>query len=381
MMRRFVRRLVAVFVPLVVLPAAPQMKLPVPAFHSHEVHADGSITFRIFAPTAKVVKVSCDCTASPLTMTRDDFGLWSVTTPPLPPEIYGYAFDLDGVSILDPINGKTRPNIVYLGSEVEVKAPAPMPWDLQAIPHGSVTYHAYTTHIAKNLPADQETYLVYTPAGYDAKKVGGYPVLYLLHGWSDYGDGWRTVGRADHILDSLMASGKAVPMIVVMPMGYGNYEFVQQGFGVWHEPAKVAENTKLFEAMLREEIMPAVDQQYNTAHGRDHRAIAGLSMGGLESLTTGLQHPDEFAYVGGFSSAVMSKPLASFNVPMDKAKSDLRLLWIACGVGDDLVVPNREFIAAAKAQGLSPVAIETPGKHEWPVWRANLIQFVPLLFR
>ena len=162
----------------------------------------------------------------PLEMQRDSSGLWSVTTPALAPEIYGYTFVVDGVEQLDPYNDDVRPNIVSLYSNVLVPAKPPAPWELTQIPHGTVTSHMLTTYIAHGLPMDQEPYFVYTPPNYDPKHKGGYPVLYLLHGWSDYGGGWLTVGKADLILDSLISTGSIVPMIVVMPQGYGEYSFV-----------------------------------------------------------------------------------------------------------------------------------------------------------
>ena len=166
------------------------------------------------------------------------------------------------------------------------------------------SHSQYTTKVAQNLDQNQEAYVVYTPPGYDAKKPGGYPVLYLLHGWSETEGSWDAEGRANLILDRLLAEGKIVPMIVVMPLGYGDLRFVQQGFGVWQEQAKITENLELFSKMLLTEILPAAESEYNVAPGRENRAIAGLSMGGLEGLTIGMNHPETFAYVGGMSAAI-----------------------------------------------------------------------------
>jgi enterochelin esterase family protein len=258
-----------------------------------------------------------------------------------------------------------------------------MPWELTGIPHGAVTHRFLTTHIARNLPEDQEPYIVYTPPGYDARKKGGYPVLYLLHGFSDMADGWTTVGKANLIMDSMLASGKVVPMVVVMPMGYGDFDFVTSGGSAWRDPAKVDENVSLYSQMLEDEVMPAVEREYNIGHGRKNHAIAGLSMGGLESLTIGLQHTDQFAWVGGFSSAVMDRHYDEHFPGITGKKANLRLLWVACGTSDSahLFQPNLDFIAWAKARGLPVTAIETPGQHTWLVWRDNLLHFAPLLFR
>jgi enterochelin esterase family protein len=357
--------------------------LPVAAqtLQSHQVNADGSLTFRYQNSGATKVSVDTDATLKPLAMERDDKGLWSVTTPPLPPEYYSYDFNVDGVEELDPLNNHVVPNLIGRSNYVLVPGHPAEPWELMAIPHGDVTRYVYTTHVAKNLPAGQEAYLVYTPPGYSAKRKGGYPVLYLLHGWTDNEAGWTAVGRANLMLDSMLNEHKIVPMIVVMPLGYGNYDFVTSGGDVWHDTAKIDENVSLDSQMLLSEILPAVEREYNVAKGRENRAIAGLSMGGDESLTIGLKHADQFAWVGGFSAAVMGD---HFNerIPNVSAKqANLRLLWVACGTSDGLIAPNREFVAWARTKGLPVTAIETPGKHTWLVWRDNLLHFAPLLFR
>ena len=287
--------------------------------------------------------------------------------------------------MLDPQNRNLRPNIVGLSSDMLVPGSTPQPWELTAVPHGAVTHFAFTTHIAKNLPQNQEPYLVYTPPGYDPKHKGGYPTLYLLHGWSDTEVGWTAVGQAQLILDTLLSQGKIVPMVVVMPLGYGDYTFVSAGHGAWDDQARVDDNTGLLSEMLVEEILPAVERDYNVAKDRNHRAIAGLSMGGLEALTVGLTHHELFSYVVGMSSAVHGEQfdrhfpaLAPGNAG---SGTNLKLLWVACGTEDGLITPNRKFVAWAKSKGLPVTPVETPGQHTWLVWRGNLLTFAPLLFR
>jgi enterochelin esterase-like enzyme len=352
-----------------------------PTLQTHQVNPDGTITFRYVDRSATKVVVSIDAPQRLLPMTRSEDGLWSVTTPKLAPEYYGYAFVVDGITKLDPNNADTRHNFVFLANNVLLPAQPPAPWELTAIPHGRVDHHKYTTHVAKNLPADQNAYVVYTPPGYDPKRKGGYPVLYLLHGWSDDETGWSEVGRANLILDSLIAQGNAVPMIVVMPLGYGNMDFVRKGMLVWNVSKLVNENTSLDSEALLTEVAPAVEHEYNVAAGRDNRAIIGLSMGGLESLTIGLNHTDLFAYVGGMSSAIHQRHFDEAIPNLDAKKANLRLLWVACGTEDDLITPNREFVQWAKQKGLTVTAVETPGAHVWPVWRNDLLAFAPLLFR
>lgn len=348
------------------------------------VNADGAITFRLLAPQAAKVSVSTDADLRPLEMTKDETGVWSVTTGKLAPSFYGYTFVVDGVTQLDPRNSAVRPSLTFGSSVIEVPGPEPEPWDLQPIPHGRVDMHVYTSHVAKNLPQGQETYYVYTPPGYDAKKKGGYPVLYLLHGWSDDASGWTAVGQANRMMDTMIAQGKAVPMIVVMPLGYGDYTFVTGGFQMWQDPSKVTANTSLFEQMLETEMMPAVEAEYNVAKGRDKHAITGLSMGGLESLSVGLHHSEQFAWVGGFSSAVFSERFGDWFSEAnfaDAKKNKLKLLWVACGVSDRLIEPNRAAVALFQEKGLPVTPVETPGAHTWVVWRGNLLAFVPMLFR
>ncbi len=330
-----------------------------------------------------------DAFPKPLPMTRDADGVWSVTTAVMKPEYYDYKFVADGVATPDPLNVNVISNYLSLGDRVLVPGATPMPWELTAAPHGRLDHYQYTTHVAKNLPLDQEAYQVYTPPGYDAKKPGGYPVLYLLHGWSDGENGWTAVGEANLILDQLLADGKIVPMIVVMPLGYGDLHFVQQGWGVWSKPELIDANRELFSKMLLTEILPAAESEYNVAAGRETRAIAGLSMGGLEGLTIGLNHPETFAYVGGMSAAIFGAKTkaddeATFarDIPAADAKTaNLKLLWVACGKTDGLIRANRDFVAWTRTKGFDTVPVETEGAHTWLTWRVNLGQFTPLLFR
>ena len=206
-------------------------------------------------------------------------------------------------------------------------------------------------------------------------------MLYLLHGWSDRANGWSAVGQAPAILDSLLAQNKIKPMVVVMPLGYGDMSFVLDTHDVWDRPEAVKRNTDLFSKALLTEVLPRVEQQYRVSRRREDRAIAGLSMGGLESLTIGLTNPDKFAYVGGFSSAMHSERYTTALAALDPKAANLRVLWVACGTEDHLIDPNREFIAFLKSKNMPVTAVETPGMHTWMVWRDNLIHFTPLLFQ
>ena len=354
---------------------------PTPPLQSHQLNPDNSITFRLSSPSAHTVSLSTDAALKSLPMSQDAAGIWTVTTPPLPPEIYSYSFRVDGINQLDPYNDLAVPNILGLADQVLVPGHPPMPWERSDIPHGEVNHHYYTSHIVQHLPDNQSGYVVYTPPHYDPKRKGGYPVLYLLHGWSDYAGGWVEVGKANFILDSMIDSGRAVPMIVVMPLGYGDYNFVAHGESAWDDAAKVDRNAQLFANALEGEVMPAVDAEYNIAKGRENHAIIGLSMGGLESLYVGLNHTDQFAWIGSMSAAIKHRDFDQHIPHIDAKSANLRLLWVACGTSDDLITPNRDFAAWAKSKGLPVTPIETPGKHAWVVWRDNLLHFAPLLFR
>jgi enterochelin esterase-like enzyme len=224
--------------------------------------------------------------------------------------------------------------------------------------------------------------ITYTPPGYDPKSKRKFPVLYLLHGYSDDASGWTAVGRANVILDNLIAQGKAKPMIVVMPLGYGTMEMIRLSWGSWSHTDVRDANFKKFSEALLTEIIPRVESEYKTAKSRNARAVAGLSMGGSESLLTGLNHLDKFAWIGAFSSGGIPEEFGKDFPHLDaKANEQIRLLWIACGTEDHLITLNRNLRAWLKTQGVNMTEVETPGMHTWMVWRRNLAEFVPLLFR
>jgi enterochelin esterase-like enzyme len=381
MKRRFLRAalkssLLGFCLPLLATAQVPAAVPPTNAatYVSPEIHADGSVTLRLRAPNAQKVDLVLEGAVTP--MQRDAEGLWSTTTAVLSPEIYAYRFVVDGTPILDPRNTDVRDNLLSLTSNLTVPGTPPEPWELQSIPHGIVEHHFYTSQVVLGLPNGQSDYYVYTPPGYSAKAHRSYPVLYLLHGYSDAADGWSSVGKANFILDSLIASGKAKPMIVVMTLGYGNMAVLKPG----RTPALSEQNYDLYEKALLSEVIPQIEANYHVSKKREDRAIAGLSMGGHESLLIGLSHPELFAWVGTFSAGVNATFLAQLP-SLTAQKANFRLLWMACGVDDALLKPNQAVIAALKAKGLPVIAIETPGHHQWPVWRDNLIHFAPLLFQ
>ena len=355
-------------------PAAPPPQMPPPALITPEVHSDNSVTFRFRAPNAQEVKLTREG-AEALAMQKDDAGVWTVNTAALPPDYYGYSIVVDGQRLIDPYNSLLKPNLLSTESMVHVQGPPSLPWELNDVPHGEVHHHFYRSAVAN----DDRDFYVYTPPGYDPAAKTTYPVLYLLHGYSDDASGWTAVGRANIIFDNLIAQGKTKPMIVVMPLGYGTMEMIRVGWG--HPEVREQNLTKFREALLTE-VMPKVEGAYRITKDRNSRAIAGLSMGGSESLLTGLNSLDKFAWVGAFSAGGLPETFYQDFPGLDaNANQKLPLLWIACGTEDRLITANRNLREWLKTKGIQHTDIETPGMHTWMVWRRNLAEFSSLLFR
>jgi enterochelin esterase-like enzyme len=344
---------------------------------SPDVQTDRSIIFRFRAPNAKEVLLSREGTTR-IPMTRDEQGVWSVQTEPLEPDYYGYSFVADGVTLSDPNHSLLKPNLLNVQSMVHVPGPPSLPWEIAEVPHGVVEHRFYKSAII----GDQRDYYVYTPPGYDPAAKVQYPVLYLFHGFSDDASGWTAVGRANVILDNLIAQGKARPMLVVMTLGYGAPEVVERGGSGLRDPDLRATNYDRFRDALFTEVMPAIEKSYRVSKDRRSRAVAGLSMGGAESLYVGLNALDRFAYIGSFSAGGSVEDYPRTFPSLDaKSNAQIRLLWIACGTEDRLIEPNRKFRDWLTSKGVDHVDIETPGMHTWMVWRRNLAAFAPLLFQ
>jgi enterochelin esterase-like enzyme len=350
-----------------------------PALVTPEVHSDNSVTFRFRAPNAQEVKLAREGLPQQLPMQKDESGVWSVNSPAWSPDYYGYSIVVDGARTIDPYNPLLKPNLLSTENMVHIQGPPSLPWELNDVPHGEIHHHFYHSAVAN----DDRDYYVYTPPAYDPAAKKTYPVLYLLHGYSDDASGWSAVGRVNVILDNLIAQGKAKPMIIVMPLGYGTMEIVRVGWGGLSRHPEVREQnlTKFREALLTE-VMPKVESEYYITKDRQSRAIAGLSMGGSESLLTGLSNVDKFAWIGSFSAGGLPEPFDKNFPGLDaKVNQQLKLLWIACGTEDRLINANRNFREWLKSRDIQHTDIETPGMHTWMVWRRNLAEFAPLLFR
>jgi enterochelin esterase family protein len=357
---------------------------PPPPVNSPEVLADHRVTFRLRAPNAKEVGVLTDGMAKPLAMQKDADGIWSATTEPLAPDYYGYFFLMDGAAVLDPSNNTIKPNLLYRANELHVPpgsvnpgSPSPS-WEIAEVPRGEIHHHFYHSKVV----GDERGYFVYTPPGYNPRGKQTYPVLYLLHGFSDDASAWTAVGRGNVILDNLIARGKAKPMLIVMPLGYGAPEILLLGAGSLRDPGIGQRNFDRFQDALLTEVIPRVEAEYLVKKDRESRAIAGLSMGGAQSLFAGLNTLSEFAWIGAFSSGGLTPDFAREFPKLDSnANARLRLLWIACGTDDQYIEINRALRAWLAAKDIHHVDVETPGAHNWLVWRRNLVEFAQLLFR
>ena len=362
-----------------------------PQVTSPEISSDRRVTFRILAPKAESVRVSggdMPQVGQGAAMTKGTNGVWETTLGPVDPGAYRYNFNVDGVSVIDPRNPSTSEANANTWSLVYVPGADFM--DTKDVPHGSV---AEVTYYSKTLKRFRRMH-VYTPPGYESGK-GKFPIFYLLHGASDCDDAWTTVGRAGFILDNLIAAKKAKPMVVVMPAGHtGPFSFGSRGGG-----DSLTRAVDEFVQDFENEIMPYAEKHYRVYTDRKNRAIAGLSMGGAQTLNIGMRGLDKFAYLGVYSSGVFGITGGgrggSTNAPAGpaweerhqkalddaKLKKGLKLFWFATGKDDFLIGTTRATVDMLKKHNFDVVFKETEGAHTWIVWRNYLNEFAPQLFR
>lgn len=342
---------------------------------SPEVHADLSVTFRLQAPSATKISVNGDFAGGRIEMAKDAGSIWTATTAPLAPDLYGYNFSMDGVTIIDPRNPNTRKLRPSAQSVVEVAGKEPQLFQVQNVPHGTTHLHWYESKVL----GETRPLYVYTPPDYGKDPQAIYPVLYLLHGAGEEVGGWVFNGPSSVIADNLIAQGKARPMIIVTPLGHTVRNFVAAS------EAERARSIGLFTRELLEGIVPFVEANYRAAPGSANRAVAGLSMGGAQALQAGLDHPDAFAWVGSFGAAIrgesVAQTYASFLADPKLANERLRLLWIGAGRDDGLFPANQALHDALIANSITHVFHESTGGHTWINWRGYFIEFLPRLFR
>ena len=361
-------------------------------YHSNAVASPlvsmaGAVTFNLQAPNAKEVLLSSQFLKEPMPMKKGRNGLWTLTVTPEKRDIYPYNFIVDGVSISDPLNKDLFPNENFKASLVEIPAgfafrrpgaPAPqapqgVPYGVRDVPHGKMQYCQYRSSVLNAW----RPLVVYTPAGYETSGKN-YPVFYLVSGTTDTEETWFKVGKLNTILDNLIADGKAEPMIVVMP--YGN-------MGSTPQPASMAA-TKMYEVFAKEMtecIMPYVEQSFRTVNDRDHRAIAGFSRGGGQSLFTALSHPDKFAWLASYSAyltpEMMDTCFPQYGENPALINDQFKLVWYGVGSEDFLykqVVENREYL---DKKGIKHEDMNTDGGHTWMNARAYLNETLQKFFK
>jgi enterochelin esterase family protein len=368
---------------------------------SPEVLPDNRVTFRIYAPKATEVSITGEWvrqgrgTGGPLL--KDEQGIWSIAAGPLVPDFYTYALTVDGVRTMDPQNTTIKPGNKRLenmflvpGEEADFAATRP-------VPHGEVR----TVWYDSTALGGARSMRVYTPPGYDTGD-GTYPVFYLIHGGGDNDAGWTTIGRANFILDNLLAAGKIEPMIVVMPNGSvprpaGSYRLVGADrtlpAAIKARIEAIAASHDIFVEDLLTTIIPTVEQRYRVRTDRGSRAIAGLSMGGAETLRVAPSNLDKFAYIGVFSMGLQvgaeagvhpdfKERNADFFADPDRTNKLLKLFYIAAGENDRTITDGaRRLSATLTRRGIQHMFNETTGGHTWINWRLYLYDFLQLLFR
>jgi enterochelin esterase-like enzyme len=354
---------------------------------SPKLLSGNQVQFRIYAPNAEAVKLGGgdipNMGQGGKEMNKSPEGIWEITLP-VDPGAYRYNFNVDGVTTIDPKNPATSESNMNTWSLVYVPGAEFM--ETQKVPHGAV---ATVTYYSTSLQRFRRMH-VYTPPGYEAGKQK-YPIFYLLHGAWDCDDSWSSVGRAGFILDNLIAAKKALPMVVIMPAGHtGPFTF-----GMRSDPAKAMVDEFVLD--FTTDIMPYAESHYRVYTDQKHRAIAGLSMGGFQTLNIAIPSVAKFAYAGVYSSGVIGikgnmgnpnapagptwedKNLAALDNP--KGKQGLKLLWFATGTDDFLIETSRATVDMLRKHGFAVVYKETTGAHTWINWRLYLEEFAPLLFK
>jgi enterochelin esterase-like enzyme len=383
-----------------------------PRVVSPEVHADKTVTFRLLAPKAEQVALvgAWDITNN-IPLTKGDQGVWSVTVGPLGEQLWWYVFMVDGIRVLDPNNGEVARDGAKYDNWVMIPGPFSDSWQYKAdVPHGAVQSVWYPSTILKQ---KERRMYVYTPAEYMTGNKR-YPVLYLLHGGGGDEDQWINLGRANVIMDNLIAAGKMKPMIVVMPNGNAN-ETVAQGYGYGPIPrpgrggmgapggaapggargaaapgaapaggAAAARPPQPYEGTyphsLVNEVIPFIDKNYRTIANKDNRAIAGLSMGGGHTTVATNNNPSTFGWIAVWSAGGQDTP--AFNAALGKLKAaGVKHYYVGAGTTDFALAGSQTLYKLAQNAGLKTSWHETPGGHYYLIWRVFLGEYGSMLFK
>jgi len=335
-----------------------------------QILPDSRAVFRVKAPDAQKVQLDL---VKKYNMIKNSEGIWEVTTDSLTEGFHYYSLLVDGLAVADP-SSETFYGMGRMASGIEVPFKGDDFYAIKDVPHGEICIKYYYSTVFNGW----RRFYIYKPAGYDVNISEKYPVLYILHGGGEDERGWATQGKTDLILDNLIAANKAKPMLVIMPDGNVN----AQGFG---------ENTfKIFERELKLCIIPFVEKNYRTETSSGNRALAGLSMGGIQTLYAGINNTDLFSYLGVFSSGwimpaqsdLADKQNDFMKKNLDRIKNNLKLLWIGIGGKEDIAYNNcQAMISKFNEMNLKYTYSDYPGGHAWPVWRNNLYNFAQLLFK
>ena len=373
-----------------------------PQVISPQVNADRTVTLRLHAPKATEVRVTGELLngAQPTAMTKGDDGIWTVTMPALSPDVYMYAFNVDGVNTPDPRNPWVKlVSGTGLASQVQVPGDGPQFYDSKPVPHGLLQI---VTYESKALGATRQAY-VYTPPDY-LRSSTRYPVLYLLHGGGDLDPGWSMTGRAHIIMDNLIAEKKARPMVVVMPVARGGGSLgvgpsgmspgiaaagnVAPGAGRGGGAPGAAPSPAALQPFAQDfvsDLMPLIERTFRVSTRPEDRAIAGLSAGGAATINTAFSRPDLFRSVvimsaGGGQNLEASYP--TFFADSAAAAKRMRLMWLGVGDGDFALNGMKSLDEVLTKHGVKHTFVVRPGyRHEWRLWRLDLWEFAPLLFQ
>ncbi len=368
---RFLASVVTLALAVVVASGQPSR---LPPIESPVVHADRTATFTLRAPHAQKVELSGQFLKGNRPMQKDDTGVWSITVGPVEPNLYPYNFVVDGVGVADPANQELFPNERFKSSLVDIPGTSPALHAVQNVPHGELTYSFYES---KTLNRTRPL-VIYTPPGY-REGTQKYPVFYLVSGTTDTEETWFRAGRVNFILDNLIAQGKAEPMIVVMP--YGN---MMMGMPRPDTP-EVAGMYRAFGDELLTHVVPFVEASYRVVADREHRAIAGFSRGGGQSLFTAFNHPDKFAWIASYSAyltpEVCEKHFPEIFAQPGRTNAQLKLLWLGVGRDDFLYQQAVAFNEFVQQRGVKHQTLITDGGHTWMNARHYLAETLQLFFK
>ena len=342
---------------------------------SPQINADNTVTFRFRSPLSKEVKLSVQSEKAHVPMTKDTTGVWSATIGPVKPDIYPYHFLVDGISVADPRNSNIFPNEGFQSSLVEISGRSPLIHSVQYVPHGILSYRYYESRELGTRPV-----IVYTPPGYEKDVKTKYPVLYLLHGTTDTEETWTKVGRANIILDNLIAQGKAKPMIIVMPYGRA-YPVISKSSG----SLRNWDNLLEFKKDFINNLLPFIEQNYRVRSDKDSRTITGFSGGGGETLYIGLNNTNMFSWVCGFAPGMLKEEFdrnnaAAFSNPSGVNQS-LKLFWIGVGKEDGLYPVISEYLTVLDEKQIKHETMISEGGHTWMNCKLYLSTIAQKLFK